>query len=357
MIKTWLSWSSGKDCAWALHVLRQQGEVEVAGLLTTFNGVANRVAMHAVRRALVEEQARLAGVPLRAFDLPWPCSNAEYQERMARACEIAMAEGVECIAFGDLFLEDVRAYREEQLKATCLRPLFPIWGIPTAELAREMCAAGVRAKITCVDPRQLGREFAGRDWNEAAAEFPASVDVCGERGEFHTFAYAGPMFERAMVVETGEIVERDGFVFADVSGLLVRKARVEDALAVAQLSGELGYPVSDREVAERLRDLPCVLVAELAERVVGWVDASIENHLAAGRYGQINGLVVSTGVRGRGIGGYLSRAAEEWMKESGATRCVVRSRATRLEAHRFYLGEGYSLDKTSAVFGKKLRCP
>ena len=214
--KVWLSWSSGKDCAWALHVLRQRAEVEVVGLLTTFNGAANRVAMHAVRRSLVEEQARVTGLALKAFDLPSPSSNDDYQRIMAGAFQMAVQEGVTGIAFGDLFLEDVRAYREEQLKGAGLQPLFPVWGIPTRELAAQMMEAGLRAKITCVDPVKLGREFAGMDWHEAVELFPKGVDVCGENGEFHTFAYAGPMFGTALNVEVGEVLDRDGFVFADV---------------------------------------------------------------------------------------------------------------------------------------------
>jgi diphthamide synthase (EF-2-diphthine--ammonia ligase) len=173
--------------------------------------------MHAVRRSLVLEQAGRAGLPLKAFDLPWPCSNDEYQQIMAGAFAMAVNEGVECIAFGDLFLEDVRAYREEQLKPTGLQPVFPIWGVPTNELAQQMVDAGVRAKITCIDSGKLGREFAGCDWHAVRGSFPTHVDPCGEQGEFHTFAYAGPMFSTAIPVQTGEIVERDGFVFADVT--------------------------------------------------------------------------------------------------------------------------------------------
>jgi len=185
-------------------------------LLTTFNKAANRVAMHAVRRSLVEEQARVTGLPLKAFDLPWPCSNEQYRQIMAGAFQLAINEGVECIAFGDLFLEDVRAYREEQLKLSGLQPLFPIWGTPTNQLAARMTESGLRAKITCVDPGKLDHGFAGRDWHDAKQSFPAEVDPCGERGEFHTFAYAGPMFSKTLKVEAGEIVKRDGFVFADV---------------------------------------------------------------------------------------------------------------------------------------------
>ncbi len=212
-----LSWSSGKDSAWSLHVLRQRGEYDVVGLLTTFNGEADRVAMHAVRRELVERQAAAAGLPLWGIPLPWPCSNEQYELLMAQTCAKAVAEGIEGIAFGDLFLEDVRAYRLKQLKDTGLEPVFPVWGLPTGALAREMIASGTRAKLTCVDTGKLDRSFAGREFDSALlAELPESVDPCGERGEFHSFVYAGPMLSGVVPVSVGEIVVRDQFVFADL---------------------------------------------------------------------------------------------------------------------------------------------
>jgi uncharacterized protein (TIGR00290 family) len=212
-----LSWSSGKDSAWALHILRRRADVRVTALVTTFNNSANRVAMHAVRRELAEEQARRAGLPLWMVELPWPCSNAEYEELMRGVCRRAVSEGIEAVAFGDLFLEDVRQYRERQLEETGLEPLFPLWQMPTAELAREMIQAGVRAKITCVDPRKLEGSFAGREFDGALLrDLPLDVDPCGENGEFHTFVYASPVFSSSLAVRMGEIVERDGFVFADV---------------------------------------------------------------------------------------------------------------------------------------------
>ncbi|MGB7189150.1 MAG: ATP-binding protein [Acidobacteriaceae bacterium] len=215
--KALVSWSSGKDSAWALHVLRQRGVYEVAGLLTTMNAEFDRVAMHGTRRALLEAQADAAGLPLRTIPLPWPCSNEQYESAMGSACAEAVAEGIEVIAFGDLFLEDVRAYREEKLAGTGLTPVFPLWGLPTEALAREMLAGGLRARIVCVDPAKLPREFAGRDLDESVLDaMPAECDRCAERGEFHTVAYAGPMFRRAIPIESGEVVERDGFVFADV---------------------------------------------------------------------------------------------------------------------------------------------
>lgn len=215
--KILLSWSSGKDSAWALHVLRQQNQYEIAGLLTTINSTFDRVAMHSTRRELLEMQAEAAGLPLITIPLPWPCSNADYELAMKTACDQAVQQGITAIAFGDLFLADVRAYRERQLKDTGLEPLFPIWGIPTDQLAREMVNSGLRARLVCVDPKQLSSEFAGRDFDQTLLdELPPGVDPCGENGEFHSFAYAGPMFSREIAIAPGEKVERDGFWFCDV---------------------------------------------------------------------------------------------------------------------------------------------
>lgn len=215
--KALISWSSGKDSAWTLHVLRQSGEYEIAGLLTTMNAAFDRVAMHGTRRELLEAQAEAADLPLRVVPLPWPCSNEQYELAMRETCAQAIADGIEVMAFGDLFLEDVRRYREEKLAGTGLTPVFPLWGLPTDALVREMIAGGLQARIVCVDPKKLPREFAGRDLDMSLLEdMPADVDPCAERGEFHTVAYAGPMFCSAIPVESGEVVERDGFVFADV---------------------------------------------------------------------------------------------------------------------------------------------
>jgi uncharacterized protein (TIGR00290 family) len=212
-----LSWSSGKDSAWALHLLRQNPDIQVAALVTTFNAEANRVAMHAVRRTLVESQAERVKLPLWAVDLPWPCSNAEYEERMGTVYRRAAAEGIAAIAFGDLFLQDIRDYRVRQLQGTGIDPIFPLWQIPTKDLAFEMIAAGVKAKVTCVDPSKLAKSFAGRDYDlNFLDDLPEEVDACGENGEFHTFVYDAPVFSEAIAVRTGEVVERDGFVFADV---------------------------------------------------------------------------------------------------------------------------------------------
>jgi uncharacterized protein (TIGR00290 family) len=215
--KIWLSWSSGKDSAWALHELRSSPDFEVTGLLTTINRQASRVAMHAVRQELLEAQAAAAGLPLVNVPIPSPCSNAEYEQAMGAAMAQARTEGIFYVAFGDLFLEDVRRYREEKLGAEGMTPIFPLWGRETHRLAREMVAGGLRAYLTCVDPRQLDRRFAGRSFDASLLdELPAAVDPCGEKGEFHSFAFAGPMFLAPLAVAPGQIVERDGFIFADL---------------------------------------------------------------------------------------------------------------------------------------------
>ena len=213
-----MSWSSGKDSAWALLRLRRQAGCEVAGLLTTLNAAFDRVAMHSTRRALLEAQAAAAGLPLHTVPLPWPCSNEHYEAAMRQACDAAVAQGIEVMAFGDLFLEDIRRYREEKLTGTGLTPIFPVWGLDTRSLAHEMIAGGLRARIVCVDPRKLPAEFAGREFDQdLLRDLPAGVDPCGENGEFHTVVYAGPMFREPIPIESGEVVERDGFVFADVA--------------------------------------------------------------------------------------------------------------------------------------------
>jgi len=217
--KALLSWSSGKDSAWALHVLRQRGEVEVVGLVTTINEAFGRVAMHGVRAELVEAQARATELPLWQVPLPWPCSNDEYESRMRTLVETARAAGITAFAFGDLFLADIRAYRERQLAGTGLEPLFPVWGTPdnTPSLARAMISAGFRATLACIDPRQLPPSFAGRAFDfDLLTDLPPGVDPCGERGEFHTFCRAGPIFSAPIRVQAGAVVERDGFWFADL---------------------------------------------------------------------------------------------------------------------------------------------
>ncbi len=216
-MKILLSWSSGKDSAWSLHVLNQTHPGCVAAFLTTVNSAADRVAMHGVRRELVEAQACAAGLPIRLVPIPHPCPNEVYEAQMRDACGRAVADGFTHVAFGDLFLEDVRRYREDRLAATGLTPLFPLWGAPTAALARDMIAAGVRACLSVVDTRKLDASFAGRELDDALlGELPACIDPCGENGEFHTFVYAGPMFAEPLLVEVGETVVRDPFVFIDI---------------------------------------------------------------------------------------------------------------------------------------------
>jgi uncharacterized protein (TIGR00290 family) len=216
MKRVLLSWSSGKDSAWTLHALRRDPTIELCGLLTTVNSEFDRVAMHGVRRTVLEAQAAAAGLPLWTVPLPWPCSNEIYEQRMAETCHRAVSEGIDAVAFGDLFLEDVRAYRERNLAPIGLEPLFPLWKIPTDALAREMIAGGLRARLSCVDTKQLPATFAGREFDlSLLRDLPTEADPCGERGEFHTCVYAGPMFSAPLPIESGEVVTRDGFTFAD----------------------------------------------------------------------------------------------------------------------------------------------
>ena len=215
-----LSWSGGKDSAWTLHRLQSSPawrDVEVAGLLTTVNRHFARVAIHGFREELLHRQAEAAGLPLWTVDLPWPCTNAEYEAAMTPALQRAVAQGLYGIAFGDLFLEDIRQFRETALAPFGLQPIFPLWGEPTAALAREMIADGLQAHLTCIDPQRLTADFAGRAFDaQLLADFPSHIDPCGERGEFHSFTTAGPMFQRRINVSMGEVVRRDGAVYADL---------------------------------------------------------------------------------------------------------------------------------------------
>ncbi len=225
--KVWLAWSSGKDSAWALHAVQRRGGrggpdsrpapgVEVVGLLTTVTSAYERVSMHGVREGLLVKQAEAVGLPLRRVVIPPNCTNALYEEAMERVMADARAEGVEAVVFGDLFLADVRAYREHQLARAGMRALFPLWGSDTAALAREMIRGGLGARLTCIDPRIMPRELAGHLFDEELLErLPPGVDPCGENGEFHTFVFAGPMLSVPIPVEVGETVERNGFVFTD----------------------------------------------------------------------------------------------------------------------------------------------
>ena len=216
-IKAWAAWSSGKDSAWALYEARRAGEVEVVKLLTTVTRDYARVSMHSTREALLDRQAEAAGLPLRKVYIPAKCDNEAYEAAMKEAMAEAAAEGVTHVVFGDLFLQDIREYREKQLAKADMKPLFPLWGRDTAALAREMIDGGLKAYLTCVDPRKVPAEFAGSLFDAALlAALPAGVDPCGENGEFHTAVVAGPMFKHSIAVRVGEVVERAGFVFADV---------------------------------------------------------------------------------------------------------------------------------------------
>lgn len=217
MPRALMSWSSGKDSAFALHEVLRAGALEVVGLLTTVSQAYERVAMHGVRRVLLDAQAKALGLPLHVVELPSPCSNEIYEERMGAFVEQARADGIDHVIFGDLFLEDIRAYRERQLQGTGLTPVFPLWQRPTQTLAAEMMDAGIQATISCLDPRKVDPSLAGHVWTrELVAALPDGVDPCGENGEFHTFVHASPDFASPLEIHGGEVVERDGFVFADL---------------------------------------------------------------------------------------------------------------------------------------------
>jgi uncharacterized protein (TIGR00290 family) len=215
--KTLIAWSSGKDSAWALHEARQSGEYEIVGALTTVTETFGRVSMHGVREELLRAQLESAGIPPIIVPIPYPCPNEVYEARMTTALSQAKAEGVTHAIFGDLFLEDVRAYREAKMAGTGVAPVFPLWGRPTDALARAMIEGGLKTHLVTVDLKVLPKSFAGRKFDEALlTDLPAGVDPCGERGEFHTCVLGGPMFSRAIPARVGEIVERDGFAFADL---------------------------------------------------------------------------------------------------------------------------------------------
>ncbi|HET9192741.1 MAG TPA: hypothetical protein VFO21_07670 [Vicinamibacterales bacterium] len=217
-MKILLSWSSGKDSAWTLHVLNRQHPGAVTALLTTINEAYDRVAMHGVRRDVLEAQARAARLPLRVISIPDGCNNALYEHRMGAAVRAAVADGFTHVAFGDLFLPDIRRYREEHLAGSGLTPLFPLWEIPTRTLAREMIAGGLRARIACVDTRVLDQRFVGRSFDDSLLDdLPATVDPCGENGEFHTCVYDGPMFHELMDLEPGRLESRSPFTWAELT--------------------------------------------------------------------------------------------------------------------------------------------
>jgi uncharacterized protein (TIGR00290 family) len=213
-----VAWSSGKDCAYALHTVRSEGKFDVVGLLTTVTGTFDRVSMHGVRSSVLDAQAEALRLPVETVVLPYPCPNSVYEAKMGEAMARLAARGVTHVVFGDLFLEDVRAYRESKMEGTGMTPLFPLWGRETRRLAEEMIAGGLEATLVCVDPRHLPASFAGRAFDRALLDdLPTGVDPCGERGEFHTCVTAGPMFDRRLGVRPGPVVERDGFVFCDLA--------------------------------------------------------------------------------------------------------------------------------------------
>lgn len=215
--KAYLSWSSGKDSAFALFEAKRRGLADVVGILTTISEAYDRVAMHGVRNALLDRQIAALGLPCIKVPLPSPCSNEIYEARMADAVAEIKSQGIRHMVFGDLFLADIRAYREEKLSAAGMEAIFPLWNRNTSILAEEMIASGLKAHIVSVDPRKLDRRFAGRVFDRALlAELPPEVDPCGENGEFHTVVSDGPMFRAPIPVKRGEIVERDGFIFADM---------------------------------------------------------------------------------------------------------------------------------------------
>lgn len=215
-----MSWSSGKDSAWALHELRRAQDVEVVGLLTTITAEIDRVSMHGVRRSLVSMQAASIGLPLHVVEIPDPCPNAIYEARMGEVLDRARAEQVDAIAFGDLFLQDIRAYRERMLQGTGIEPLFPLWGRPTDALARAMIDGGLKAIVTCIDPQRVDASLCGRPFDHPLLDsLPSAVDPCAEHGEFHTLVWDGPMFAHPLRVSVGSITEQRGYVFADVRPL------------------------------------------------------------------------------------------------------------------------------------------
>jgi uncharacterized protein (TIGR00290 family) len=215
--KLCLAWSGGKDSAWALHLLRQAAEFDVVALVTTLNGEFQRIAIHGTREELLDRQAASTGIPLWKVRLPWPCTNADYESRMAAVCQRAASEGITQFAFGDLFMQDIRAYRETMLFGTGLTPVFPCWLLDTALLAREMIASGIHAKLTCVDHKLLDASFAGRDFDPTLLnDLPQSVDPCGERGEFHTFVWSSPDFAAPVPCRHSHTIERDGYAYAEL---------------------------------------------------------------------------------------------------------------------------------------------
>lgn len=367
MDATWLWWSSGKDSAWALHRLRAAG-VPVTGLAVTVNRAFERVAMHAVPTELVRRQAEAAGLPLHVVEIPYPCSNEAYEAAFLGAVSLARREGVRRMAFGDLFLEDVRAFRERLLEGSGVEPVFPLWGSHTGRLAGEMLGAGLRAVVTCVDPAQAPAELAGRDFDAAfLAALPAGADPCGERGEFHTFAWDGPMFSAPIPVQVGALLERDGFVFADVRAappLVIREYDAErDAEGLRAcfcelqeyeraLEPDLPPAAGVTEAYLRLlfersaRQRGRIFVAEQAGRLAGFcaVQAEVieeEPDNPPGSYAFLSDLVVLPEARGGGVGRALLERGEAYARAEGAKVLVLTVLARNRAARRLYEGAGF----------------
>jgi len=367
MRPVWLWWSSGKDSAWALHALRSAG-TPVGALVVTVNRVFDRVAMHAVRSELVRRQADAAGLPLHKVEIPSPCSNEEYEAAFAGAVAAARAAGAGGMAFGDLFLADVRAYRERLLAGTGLEAVFPLWARDTRALAREMLAGGLRAVLTCVDPKQVPAALAGRAFDAALlGDLPASADPCGERGEFHTFAWDGPMFREPIAVAVGERVVRDGFVFADVLPApppAIRELdRARDAAALRALYVELQDGARRLDPAEPPGDavadayLPLlfarcadwrgrIFVAEADGRVAGfvavlarWPQEEPDEPYASFAY--VSDLVVLPEARRAGLGRALLARAEAFAREEGAAVLRIDVMAENAGARSLYARFGF----------------
>jgi len=368
MRPAWLWWSSGKDSAWALHELRGAG-VPVTALAVTVNRAFGRVAMHAVRVDLVRRQAEAAGVSLRVVEIPNPCSNEEYEAAFRGAASAARSEGAGAMAFGDLFLADVRAYRERLLAGSGLEPLFPLWGRDTAQLARSMLAGGLRAVVTCVDPKQVPEALAGRAFDEELlAALPAGADPCGERGEFHTFAWDGPMFSRPVPVQVGERVRRDGFVFADLGPAAAWTIRDYDAARDAAAVRRCFVELQDFERALE-PDLPpgaevaSAYLALLFERCARWrgrifvaahedgrvvgfaaVQAAVpqeEPDDPPGCYALLSDLVVLPEARRGGLGRALLDRAEAYARAEGAPVLSLSVLARNAAARSLYAAAGF----------------
>jgi uncharacterized protein (TIGR00290 family) len=344
MDPVWLWWSSGKDSAWALHALRAAG-TPVGALVVTVNRAFDRVAMHAVRAELVRRQAAAAGLPLHVVEIPNPCSNDEYEAAFAGAVLAARSAGAGGMAFGDLFLADVRAYRERLLAGTGLAPVFPLWGRDTLELAREMLAGGLRAFLTCVDPKQVPPALAGRAFDASLlAELPPGADPCGERGEFHTFAWDGPMFRAPIPVRVGECVAREA---AALHACFVELQDFERALEPAQPPGaEAAAPYLELLFARCAARRGAIFVAELGSRVVGFV--AVQAHVPheepddpPGTYALVSDLVVLPEGRRGGTGRALLEHAEAFARAEGARIVRLEVVASNAGARALYAAAGY----------------